>query len=66
MHESRSQIPSEDMIYFIYETDEEVKEQKIAERRAYLEEKYGPREKTDPPVVYVCFTEPKPLPVETG
>lgn len=56
-----STIPPDERLYIIYDTDEKVIEKKITERRAYLEKKYGPQKKTDPPVIYMIFTEPKPL-----
>ena len=56
-----STIPPGERLYIINDTDEKVIEKKIADRQAYLEEKYGKRKKDEPPIIFVIFSKPKPL-----
>jgi hypothetical protein len=40
-----STIPPDERLYIIHDTDEEVIAKKIADRQAYIEEKYGKQKK---------------------
>lgn len=57
-----STIPPDERLYIIHDTDEKVIKKKMADRHAYLEEKYGVPGKNDPPIIFITFTKPKPLP----
>ena len=61
-----STIPHSEKLHVIFSTDEEVINKEVADRKAYLKEKYPDDDGSGPPMIFVSFTKPKPLPDENS